>query len=171
MGFQRGGAGGVQVRGFIDHCPGVLPRNAPVLQGGQRQREGGGQFVGLGQKRTGRPFADRQDARDLGGHCHVLRDEALWQGIRGGHRPRSVSEPGGGVDYEGSRGSLQSGSLREGVQPGVGLMPQRIRIPFTRRICARDHQSKRSNGSPNGLQRLHRGCPFHTHIILRGSDI
>ena len=50
MGLQRGGAGGVQAGGLVDHDPGVLPRHRPLLQSGLGQRQGGGQFVGLGQE-------------------------------------------------------------------------------------------------------------------------
>ena len=97
MRLQRRGARRIKAGRFVDHDPGVLPRQVPGLQRGQRQRQGGGEFVGLGQQGRGRAFADRQGTRDLGDDAHLLGQCAgpdSWPALPWPRTSRQTRKPG-----------------------------------------------------------------------------
>ncbi len=167
MRLHTRGAGRVEVGGFVDHDPGVLPRNAPGLQRGQCQRQSGGERVGFREKRAGSAFADRQDARDLSGHGHVLGGVFLRRQCGCGHGSGGVGISCGKVHFQGGHSWLPPGPLQpcrpgthppdpeEGPQrPGPGFSP--------RRGPKQPAQRQRPRRPPTSPQRL---CfPYAKHL-------
>jgi hypothetical protein len=125
----------VEVAGFVHHDPGMLPRNPPGLQRGQRQRQGGGQCAGFGQKGTGGAFADREDTRDLSDHGHVLGGVFLRGHGRCRHGFGSLGVSSGEVHFQGGHSSFHAGHLSQPVQARIRLVPKRVstgRAPLAR---------------------------------------
>ncbi|MDP9693550.1 UNVERIFIED_ORG: hypothetical protein J2X79_001098 [Arthrobacter globiformis] len=162
--LQRRRPGRIESRGLVDHDPGVLPRQGPCLQRGQRQRPARGQFQGVDQQCTRGAFADGQDTRDLRCHSH-LPDGAIPRGLgRRRHGLLSVGIPGDELHLHSRKPGLDFGQLGQSVQVRVSLAPQRINTctvrgqiarqgPVTRR--AANKNSQRRDRGVDGLHRLH----------------
>ena len=180
--LQRGRPGPVQAGGFLDDDPGVLPGDRPGLQGRQGQRQPGRQGQGIGQQGCGGPFADGQDAGDLGDQRHFLGGAFLRVCRRRCQGPGGPRVVGDQLRLQRGGPSLQPGDLGEPVQ--AVIRPTRQRIGLREGIEARriggvsartgqgnQHSSGRGNGRHGGpALRTQRCTEIHTHSIPAGTD-
>ena len=185
-----------QVRCLITHDPGVLPRNVPGPQRGQRQRQPRDQGVRVAQQGVGGAFTHRQYAGDLSGHRHPLGG-ALLRRTR--PRPQGLGNgrvPGGELNLQRGHLRFHPGQPGQPIQIRIRLIPQRIlRAGTIKRVSTRpgintglgistrrELVSARVTGAPNdNSQRSHRGLNalpcrhyrgvIHTHSMTVGCDI
>ncbi len=169
VGLQRRRTGPVQGGGFVRHDPGVLPGNGPGPQGGQGQRQSGGESVRNGQERTRRAVTDSQGTPNLGRDCHLL---GLDRSVRRGRRLRGRNKFRCSQSLQAGHLCVRSLSPGQNIQAILGHFLQRI-SPRRGRTGTRlvHHAGQHSHGSLDvGICLRHHRIP-HATIMTRGSDI
>ncbi len=175
MFLQSLGTSCVEIGGFIDQDPGVLPRDRPGLQRGQCQRQAGGQLVGLGQQSARALFGDCQNARDLRNHGHFLGRVVPRGHGRCRHVAGRAGVAGGEVDFQSSQFRLRAGDLRQPVQTCTGPPAQRIGVAGVS-FGPAANPAERGHGRGDSLEgvptlRAPSSSAFHTQSMAVGSDI